>query len=1702
MENLPISVKEVANLSNIGISQSLCKYGSLSFESDKYICAKEIAQDGKATLIICEMEKNMNTYRKNLAKVDSAMMHPSSNIIAVRAKNDKGATVVQVFNFDTEERLKNIEMNYEVTYWRWINETTIGIVSTTSVLTLSIQNKDQPAKKIFDRSGSLANSNVFVMSLSCDAALSWYAISGVSSIRDNSGKAVVNGYIQLFSTNVNQSQPLDGFCGQFGSLKVTSDSPSSLVSFIEKKPNSSKYTLILSEVVGGNKFKQSAEVPMQAENDFPVLSSFMDNYGLIFIVTNFGYLYIYEASKVALIFRCKVSEDACLFYAKNSRTGGAFYINKQGKLLSANIEKNNLIPFMMQYCKNVENVHEVCTVLAQRYALPGAENIFKKLFATHMQNGNYEEAAKICRDTPGDTLRNIETINMFKSSQGQPQPILVYFQTIMTKCKLNHIESIEIVKPLVQQNKKQYIENWFKEGKFTCSEELAELVKQVDPQLSLRILVESGSPSAHGKIVEGLVQTGQYDKIFPYCQQHNYKADYVSILKNIVAVNPESAVGLAKLLCNRRTSTYLVEVNTIMEIFSSRKRIQELTTFMLEYLKDNRPEDSFLQTKILELNLYESPKAAQVILENNVFSQYDKQKIAQLCERMGLLQVALENYTDINDIKRVMLSTHLIKPNYLLDYFGRLTPENQLTCLHELLKSNQMQNLNLVIEVAVKYASRIPINELIKLFEMHNSHQGLFIFINRIVNAVDDPDIMFKYIQAGVITNNFQEVQRVIKDFDNYDPEKVLNFFLDKKLVDHRPLIILCDKHDYIEKLTLYLYKNRLTRVLENYVFQIRPQSTPRVLATLVDEDCDENYIKQILNTVRASCPIEPLVEEFSKRRKIRVLQKFLEDREEEGNNNTALHNALAMIYIDTNNNPKDFLLNNKFYDSKVVGKFCEDRDPHLACIAYRRAGGACDDELIALTNKIGLYRLQAQYLVESVNPDLWVKVLDPDNEHKKYVTDQVITVILPQTRNSDEVSVTVKAFIDAGLQADLMDLLEKLVLHNSEFSRNPSLQNLLILTAITSAPQKVKAFLTRLDCYQGQDLAIKCLENNLYEEAFFIYDKLKEYSNAIEVLLKQIQDLKRATIYAEKINTPEVWSRIGRAKLSHEIIDEAIEAFIKSEDAEVYPDVIALAEREGKYEELIKYLIMVREQKKDKLIDGELIYAYAKCDKLVEIETFIANVNTADLGSIADRLYDEKNYQAAKLLYESIGNNARLASCLTHLKQFQNAIQAAKKANSPRCWKEVCFACVKGGEYRLAQVAGSHIIIHPDLVDELIKGFEKYGAYAELINLFETNLNQERNHIYTELGILYAKYQEEKLMDYCRNNYEKMNVPKVIRVCETYYLWNEVVFLHCHYNGHDSAIEVMINHSPIAFKHDLFTQTLQKVSNTVLFNDAIHFYISEQPQLINDMLKVIATRLDLSNTVMELRKTDFLALFLPFLKSVQSANNFDVNEALNEIFVEEEDADSLKNSILEYASFDQISLAKKIENHRLLEFRRISALVYRKNKKYQQSIDISKKLEFFKDANETAFESGNAQQCEDLLRFYAKEGNKECFCSCLYTCYDLVKPDIAMELAWRYDFNEFLMPYMIQNTRELHSRLDYIQRKMEESEKSAQKKKEEDVNAPLDIAMPGGMINTLVHVGNPMGFNNPPPMGFNNMNPGMNQPPQGRGGFGMQFGP
>lgn len=51
------------------------------------------------------------------------------------------------------------------------------------------------------------------------------------------------------------------------------------------------------------------------------------------------------------------------------------------------------------------------------------------------------------------------------------------------------------------------------------------------------------------------------------------------------------------------------------------------------------------------------------------------------------------------------------------------------------------------------------------------------------------------------------------------------------------------------------------------YVQKVSPQKTPMVVGKLLDLDCSEDFIRQLLNSVGHNCPVDELVEQVRKRR-------------------------------------------------------------------------------------------------------------------------------------------------------------------------------------------------------------------------------------------------------------------------------------------------------------------------------------------------------------------------------------------------------------------------------------------------------------------------------------------------------------------------------------------------------------------------------------------------------------------------------------------------------------------------------------------------------------------------------------------------------------------------------------------------------------------------------------------------------------------
>ncbi|EMP40258.1 Clathrin heavy chain 1 [Chelonia mydas] len=1437
--------------------------------------------------------------------------------------------------------------------------------------------------------------------------------------------AIMNPASKVIALKVDRkvSQPIEGHAAAFAEFKIEGNSkPSTLFCFAVRSPAGGKLHVIeVGQPAAGNQpfVKKAVDVffPPEAQTDFPVAMQIGTKHGVIYLITKYGYIHMYDLESGVCIYMNRISADTIFVTAPHEPSSGIIGVNKKGQVLSVCVEEDNIV----NYATNVLQNPDLGLRMAIRSNLAGAEELFARKFNTLFAQGSYAEAAKVAASAPKGILRTSDTIRKFQSVPAQPgqaSPLLQYFGILLDQGQLNKFESLELCRPVLQQGRKQLLEKWLKEDKLECSEELGDLVKTADPTLALSVYLRANVPN---KVIQCFAETGQFQKIVLYAKKVGYTPDWIFLLRSVMRVSPEQGLQFSQMLVQDEEP--LANINQIVDVFMENSLIQQCTSFLLDALKNNRPAEGHLQTRLLEMNLIHAPQVADAILGNQMFTHYDRAHIAQLCEKAGLLQRALEHYTDLYDIKRAVVHTHLLNPEWLVNFFGSLSVEDSVECLRAMLSANIRQNLQLCVQVASKYHEQLGTQSLVELFESFKSYEGLFYFLGSIVNFSQDPDVHFKYIQAACKTGQIKEVERICRESNCYNPERVKNFLKEAKLTDQLPLIIVCDRFDFVHDLVLYLYRNNLQKYIEIYVQKVNPSRIPAVIGGLLDVDCSEDVIKNLIMVVRGQFSTDELVAEVEKR------------------NSTAA----------------------------ITSHFAWSRFPVDVC------------------NENSLFKSEARYLVRRKDPELWANVLEENSPFRRQLIDQVVQTALSETQDPEEVSVTVKAFMTADLPNELIELLEKIVLDNSVFSEHRNLQNLLILTAIKADRTRVMEYINRLDNYDAPDIANIAISNELYEEAFAIFRKFDVNTSAIQVLIEHIGNLDRAYEFAERCNEPAVWSQLARAQLQKDLVKEAIDSYIKADDPSAYMEVVQAAGRNNNWEDLVKFLQMARKKARESYVETELIFALAKTNRLSELEEFVSGPNNAHIQQVGDRCYEEGMYDAAKLLYNNVSNFARLASTLVHLGEYQAAVDSGRKANSTRTWKEVCFACVDGKEFRLAQICGLHIVIHADELEELISYYQDRGYFEELIALLEAALGLERAHMgmFTELAILYSKFKPQKMREHLELFWSRVNIPKVLRAAEQAHLWGELVFLYDKYEEYDNAIITMMNHPTDAWKEGQFKDIIAKVANVELYYKALQFYLDYKPLLINDLLLVLSPRLDHTRTVSFFSKVNQLPLVKPYLRSVQNHNNKGVNEALNNLLTEEEDYQGLRASIDAYDNFDNITLAQRLEKHELIEFRRIAAYLYKGNNRWKQSVELCKKDRLYKDAMQYAAESKDAELAEKLLQWFLEEGKQECFAASLFACYDLLHPDVVLELAWRHNIMDFAMPYFIQVMREYLTKVD----KLDASE--SLRKEEEQVAEPTPIVFGQQLMLTAGPSAVPPqanfpygytapGFTQPPVYGFN----------------------
>ncbi|ROT75970.1 clathrin heavy chain [Penaeus vannamei] len=270
-------------------------------------------------------------------------------------------------------------MDTEIQFWKWISSNKLALVTETAVYHWSMDGDAQP-QKMFDRHSSLNGCQI--INYRTDAKQNWLLLIGISAQQNR-----VVGFMQLYSVERKASQPIEGHAAGFTTFKMEGNAePSTLFCFAVRNAQGGKLHIIeVGQPAAGNQpfTKKNVDVffPPEAQNDFPVAMQVSSKHDVIYLITKYGYVHLYDIESGTCIFMNRISGDTIFVTAPHEPSSGIIGVNRKGQVLSVSVDEENIIP----YITNVLQNPDLALRIATRNNLAGAEDLFVRKFNTLFQ---------------------------------------------------------------------------------------------------------------------------------------------------------------------------------------------------------------------------------------------------------------------------------------------------------------------------------------------------------------------------------------------------------------------------------------------------------------------------------------------------------------------------------------------------------------------------------------------------------------------------------------------------------------------------------------------------------------------------------------------------------------------------------------------------------------------------------------------------------------------------------------------------------------------------------------------------------------------------------------------------------------------------------------------------------------------------------------------------------------------------------------------------------------------------------------------------------------------------------------------------------------------------------------------------------------------------------------------------------------------
>lgn len=79
---------------------------------------------------------------------------------------------------------------------------------------------------------------------------------------------------------------------------------------------------------------------------FVFIVQISNKYGLIYVITKLGLLFVYDLESATAVYRNRISPDPIFLTAEASTAGGFYAINRRGQVLLATVNEATIVPFV------------------------------------------------------------------------------------------------------------------------------------------------------------------------------------------------------------------------------------------------------------------------------------------------------------------------------------------------------------------------------------------------------------------------------------------------------------------------------------------------------------------------------------------------------------------------------------------------------------------------------------------------------------------------------------------------------------------------------------------------------------------------------------------------------------------------------------------------------------------------------------------------------------------------------------------------------------------------------------------------------------------------------------------------------------------------------------------------------------------------------------------------------------------------------------------------------------------------------------------------------------------------------------------------------------------------------------------------------------------------------------------------------------